>query len=655
MPNMETLHNIIIQHTSMTLQLARVFAQSWIKQTNNSIVVWLTLATLCNITYAQAQNTNDNPDAQNSIQEFTDSAATEAANIMAMKDSVINEMMSEIQELKLQRILMQEELERTGLNAKQDSIAQAVRKQRIDSLRKVTAGAPLIIGKDTLFTLYARKGGMLPEARIREAKEEIEALGHKLTFSADSVYIYSGEEFTDIMVNDNVILSITDTDALWQDTDRDKLARTYAKIIEDKLVELNEEYGLRQKMMRILQALGIVIIQIIAISLTNTLFRRWRFRLTLKALRRLKSIKIKGYELLNIHKQGILFMNTYNYMRILFIFMQLFVTVPLIFSIFPETKTFTYTIIGYIWNPFKDIVAAFVAYLPNLFKIGVIYMCFRYMVRGIHYIALEIESERLKINGFYADWASPTYYILRVLLYSLMFVMIWPLLPNSNSEIFQGVSVFIGIIVSLGSTSIIGNIMAGMVMTYMRPFRIGDFIKVGDTEGEVIEKTMLVTRIRTRKNEVITIQNSSLMGSQTSNYTVAAKSYGIIVHTKVTIGYDVPWQTVRDIMEGAAIETQGISHHPKPFMRTTSLDDFYVEYEINAYTKDAKNLSRIYSDLHQNLLRGFFEADVEIMSPHIYARRDGIETQMPGEYLHSPGTAVPNNQDDTVIQKQTKG
>ena len=307
-------------------------------------------------------------------------------------------------------------------------------------------------------------------------------------------------------------------------------------------------------------------------------------------------------------------------------------TVPLLFSIFPETETFTYTILGYIWNPIKDIARSFVAYLPNLFKIGVIYLCFRYLIRGIRYIALEIESERLKINGFYADWASPTYYILRTLLYSLMFVMIWPLLPNSNSEIFQGVSVFIGLIVSLGSTSIIGNVMAGMVMTYMRPFRIGDFIKVGDTEGEVIEKTMLVTRIRTRKNEVITIQNSSLMGSQTSNYTVAAHNYGIIVHTKVTIGYDVPWQTVKDIMEGAAIETQGITHHPKPFMRTTSLDDFYVEYEINAYTKDAKNLSRIYSDLHQNLLRRFFEANVEIMSPHIYARRDGIDTQMPEEF-----------------------
>lgn len=589
------------------------------------IILW----TWCNATMVFAQDVNTN---EHTTQISNDEKAIDSTTTHNERDSMMQELMSEIQELKLQRILMQEELEKTGLSARQDSIAQVVRKQRIDSLRKVTVGAPLIIDKDTLFTLYARKGGMLPEARVRECKKIIESLGHKLSFYADSVYTYSGDLFTDIMVNDEVVLSITDTDALWQDMARDELAKEYAEIIQDKLQQLNEEYGLRQKMSRILEALGIIIIQIIIIILTNKLFARWKFRTILHILRRTKSFRIKGYELLDIHKQGIVLVIVYRYIRILLIFLQLFVTVPLLFSIFPETETFTYTLLGYIWNPFKDIVRAFIAYLPNLFKIGVIYLCFRYLVRGIRYIALEIESERLKINGFYSDWASPTYYILRTLLYSLMFVMIWPLLPNSNSEIFQGVSVFIGVIVSLGSTSIIGNVMAGMVMTYMRPFRIGDFIKVGDTEGEVIEKTMLVTRIRTRKNEVITIQNSSLMGSQTSNFTVAAHNYGIIVHTKVTIGYDVPWQTVKEIMEGAALETLGVLHHPKPFMRTTSLDDFYVEYEINAYTKDAKNLARIYSDLHQNLLRRFFEANVEIMSPHIYARRDGIDTQMPEEF-----------------------
>lgn len=349
-------------------------------------------------------------------------------------------------------------------------------------------------------------------------------------------------------------------------------------------------------------------------------------------VRRLKPIVLKDYEFLNVHKQGIIFMSLYKGLRYYLILLQLCVSIPLLFSIFPETEKITYTVLGYIWNPFKNILLSVANYIPSLCQIFVIWLCFHYLLRLIRYFADEIEQEHLKINGFYPDWAKPSYYILRVLLYSLMIVMIWPLLPNSDSQVFQGVSVFIGIVVSLGSTSIVGNLMAGLVMTYMRPFHIGDYIKVGDTVGEVIEKTVFVTRIRTRKNEVVTIQNSNLMASQTSNYSVAARSYGIIVHTKVTIGYDVPWQKVKDIMESAALATPGIKHKPHPFLMITALDDFYVEYEINAYTDEAVKLPAVYSALHGNLLNRFFEEGVEIMSPHIYARRDGIDLQMPESF-----------------------
>lgn len=554
-------------------------------------------------------------------------------SLTATHDSLVRVLQSQVQELKLQRIVMEQELERAGRNARRDSLSKVQQRHRIDSLRQITKGAPLVVEGDTLLTLYARKGGMLAETRVQEAKDKIEALGHKLSFTVDSVYIYEGELFSDIMSGDEVILSITDQDALWQNKQRTEMAEEYAKLVEAKVRELHDEYGLQMKLWRVFLACLLVVGQGILITLTNKLYYRRRFGLIRRIYGKINPISIRGYEFLDKHRQGIAIITMLNVIRFIVIFLQLFITLPLLFSIFPETKELTMTILGYIWNPFKDLLAAFVAYLPNLFKIGVIYFCFRYIVKGIKFLSNEIETGHLKLNGFYPDWAQPTYYILRALFYSLMFVMIWPLLPNSNSEIFQGVSVFIGIIVSLGSTSIIGNIMAGMVMTYMRPFRIGDYIKVGDTVGEVIEKTVLVTRIRTRKNEVVTIQNSNLLGSQTSNYTVAAKSYGLIVHTKVTIGYDVPWQQIKQVMEQAAADTQGIKKNPKPFMMTSALNDFYVEYEINAYTSDSEHLPRIYSELHQNLLKRFFEAGIEIMSPHIYARRDGIDIQMPSEFV----------------------
>ncbi len=548
-------------------------------------------------------------------------------------DSLMLDMQAQIQELKLQRIMMQEELERTGKNARQDSLNKVQRRQRIDSLRLVTPGAPLVIDGDTLLKLYARKGGMLPTTRVETAKKAIERLGRKLTLATDSIIVYNGDTFSDIMAGNEVILSITETDAMWQDRPREELAQEYANVIQKKVDTLHKEYGLQKKIKGILFAILIIVVQVLCIKFTYWLINRWKKRLARKVMRMGPPSFIKSYDFIDTHRQGVIVISMFNILRTVLVIIQLMITVPLIFSIFPETEDLTMTILGYIWTPLKTILSEIVAYMPKLFQIAVIYLCFHYLLKGIRYLATEIGNGRLKINGFYADWASPTYYILRVLLYSLMFVMIWPLLPNSNSEIFQGVSVFIGIIVSLGSTSIIGNVMAGMVMTYMRPFHIGDYIKVGDTEGEVIEKTVLVTRIRTRKNEVITIQNSSLLGSQTSNYSVAAKTYGLIVHTKVTIGYDVPWQTVQKIMETAALETEGIKHYPKPFMLTTSLDDFYVEYEINAYTDRSAGLPRVYSALHQNLLRRFFEEGVEIMSPHILARRDGLATQMPDDYM----------------------
>ena len=556
-----------------------------------------------------------------------------------VRDSLISDLnsqlqilSSQLQDMNMQNIMLQEELQRTGQKVMMDSISFAKRKHLIDSLRALTPGAPLVVDRDTLLRLYAHRGGVTPESRAKTAGEKISELGHRLTLRADTLYVFESDYSSDLMAAGEVILSITDIDGLWAGKPRAELAADYMQVIQAKVIEIHEEYGLHRKLWGLCLAVIIIVVQSFLLFLTNRLFLRWKGHVMRRMVRRLKPIIIKDYEFLNIHKQGIIFMSLYKALRYLIILLQLCVSIPLLFSIFPETETLMFTIWGYVWNPFRDILLSVVRYIPKLCQIIVIWLCFHYLLRLLRYFAGEIESGNLKINGFYPDWAKPSYYILRVLLYSLMIVMIWPLLPNSDSQVFQGVSVFIGLVISLGSTSIVGNLMAGLVMTYMRPFHIGDYIKVGDTVGEVIEKTVFVTRIRPRKNEIVTMQNSSLMGSQTSNFSVAARSYGIIVHTKVTIGYDVPWQKIKEIMESAALATPGIKHKPYPFLMITALDDFYVEYEINAYTDNAVKLPAVYSALHANLLNRFFEEGVEIMSPHIYARRDGIDVQMPENY-----------------------
>ena len=281
----------------------------------------------------------------------------------------------------------------------------------------------------------------------------------------------------------------------------------------------------------------------------------------------------------------------------------------------------------------KDILVGIVDYIPNLFTIFIIWYAIKYLVRFVHYLSREIEAGRLKFGGFYPDWAMPTFHIIRFLLYAFMIAMIYPYLPGSRSGVFQGISVFVGLIVSLGSSTVIGNIIAGLVITYMRPFKLGDRIQLNDTTGNVIEKTPLVTRIRTPKNEVVTIPNSFIMSSHTVNYSSSAREYGLIIHSEVTIGYDAPWRQVHQLLIEAALNTPGVIDDPRPFVLETSLSDWYPVYQINAYIREADKLGQIYSDLHQNIQDRFNEAGVEIMSPHYMAMRDGNESTIPKDDL----------------------
>ena len=178
-----------------------------------------------------------------------------------------------------------------------------------------------------------------------------------------------------------------------------------------------------------------------------------------------------------------------------------------------------------------------------------------------------------------------------------------------------------------------GNIIGGIVITYMRPFIIGDRVKIADTIGDITEKTLLVTRIRTIKNVDITIPNAMVLGSHIINYSTSAKNKGLILHTTVTIGYDAPWRKVHELLKAAAAATENVLTEPAPFILQTALDDFYVHYELNAYTDKPNIMANIYSNLHQNIQDKFNEGGVEIMSSHYSTIRDGNQVTIPKDYL----------------------
>ena len=560
-----------------------------------------------------------------------DSLPASAAAVTADSDSVsLAAVRQELAAAKLNEANLRMEIEQIKLAAyAADSLKLAGQKQRIDSLRQEVTGVPVVVEGDTLFYFYAKRGGHTPQQRAENVAADIAELGKLLNLQPDSVYVESSDIVTDVMYKGKVLVSFTDMDGLWENCTRDQLAADKRLVIMEKLHQMKESHGLLQLGKRIVYFILVLVGQYLLFRVTNWLFRKLKLRIVRLRNTRLKPFSIQDYELLDTLKQVKLLVFLASLVRYVIMFLQLLLTVPLLFSIFPQTKDLAYQLFSYIWNPVKSIFIGVVDYIPNLFTIFIIYMAVKYLVRLFRYLADEVQSERLKLRGFYPDWAIPTYHIIRFLLYAFMLAMIYPYLPGSNSGVFQGISVFVGLIVSLGSSTVIGNIIAGLVITYMRPFKIGDRIKLNDTTGNVVEKTPLVTRIRTPKNEVVTIPNSFVMSSHTVNFSQSAREYGLIIHSEVSIGYDVPWRTVNKLLVEAVLNTPGVVDDPRPFVLSTSLSDWYPVYQVNAYIKDADRLAEIYSDLHQNIQDRFNEAGVEIMSPHYMAVRDGNASTIP--------------------------
>jgi len=541
----------------------------------------------------------------------------------------------ELKSLKTTDNLKKEELQKE-LEAIAEKEFQLVEEKRaqVDSLKKNTIGYPVFgIMNDTLFNIYTKIGASRPKDRANNISNKIMQLYEDDYLIIDSIKVVYSDNIADIIYGDTIIMSISEMDAMWNEVSVRELANNYSGTIKTAIIQARKDNSLITYLIRI----GLVIL-----SISGTWFLIWLIGKGHRGLLKfiaankdkwLKDLSYKDYTFLSAFQELKIIIFSTRILKWVVYALILYIALPLLFSIFPFTRGWSFKLFELIWSPFKSIFVSVYEFLPDLFTILAIFIVMRYVIRFVKYIFDEIREEKLVIAGFYADWATPTYNIVRFLLYAFTFVMIFPHLPGSDSTAFKGVSVFIGVLFSLGSSSAIANMIAGLVITYMRPFRIGDRIKIGDTTGDVVEKTLLVTRLKTIKNEEITIPNSSILTGNTINYTSYCQHEGLIIHTSVTIGYDISWQKMYEVLIEAALRTEMIQKEPKPFVLQTSLDDFYVAYQLNAYTKEASKQALIYSLLHQNIQDVCNEKGIEILSPHYRAQRDGNMSTIPGDYL----------------------
>ena len=387
------------------------------------------------------------------------------------------------------------------------------------------------------------------------------------------------------------------------------------KVIEDfvqreDLVDFTRRLGL---------AVLVVIAQIFLIWLVWLLMKKLNAKIEAGAGSKIKPLTIRNYKILTSKHITDVILFSLRILKYLITLFQIIVALLIVFSLFPATEELASNILDHIIGPIKTILLGVVKYIPNLITIVIILLIIKYVIRALKFFARQVANEKVKLPGFYADWAWPTFNLLRVLLYAFTVALVYPYLPGSESRIFQGVSVFVGLIFSLGSSTAIGNLVAGLVITYMRPFKIGDRIKIKDITGFVVEKSAFVVRLRNIKNEFITFPNLTVLNSEVINYNTSGEQEGLILHAKITMGYDVPWRDVYKILISAATKTPHLQETPKPFVLQSSLDDFYATYELNVYTKEIERVMLIYSLLYQNIQDEFKNAGISMFAPHFYA------------------------------------
>jgi small-conductance mechanosensitive channel len=492
--------------------------------------------------------------------------------------------------------------------------------------------APLLFRGDTLGFVYGALPPFTVEERADAISERLTALHEAGVPPADVRVLELGDRLA-VWVGGSPVLAITDEDARAAGTAEDA-AMQLADAVRTALSAPLPPGSLRGL------AIGFIFTALATLAL-YTLLRlgaRWYPRVY-RRIRdiqedKLPSIRIQNLEIVSGEKieAGLLLLARISRWALTSLLLVLYF--PLVFSFFPATRSLAERLLILAWEPFTAALLAVFAYFPNLFYIAVIMVLTHYGLRLVRVVFTALSEGNLRFPGFYSDWAMPTFSLIRVLGIAFAVILIWPYLPNSDSLAFKGVAGFLGLLLTFGSAGAVSNVVGGIVMIYMRPFQIGDRVKIADTVGDVVERGILVTRLRTPKKVEVTIPNAMILGTYIVNYSSTAREGGVILHTTVTLGYDLDWRKVHAVMTDAAMRTEGILAEPHPFVLQTALGDYSVSYELNAYTDSPHTMARIYSALHQNLQDALAEAGIEILSPVYHALRDGNPSTIPAP--HTP-------------------
>ena len=493
-------------------------------------------------------------------------------------------------------------------------------------------GAPVELEGKTLFELRINFKTQTAAEQAKKLSEVILQLAKDPMFKPETITVKDTEMGTDIMAGDKIIVSIWDFVAKLEGRPAEELAQDYTARIRQAISEYQKAHSLTNLIIGITKTILAFLILIVLIFLLNR--GGHRLNQAILATQKIHTVKVETVEFFTADRIKAMVIQAVKVLRFLLILFLLYAYLHLGLSFFPATQQLALKFYHNLLSAFSVIGNAVWDQIPSLAFLAVLYFIARYTLKSLKFFFDQISSGKVTVAILDAEIAPITYRIFKILIILFFLVMAYPYIPGSDSPAFKGISIFLGVLFSLGSSSAIANLIAGVALTYQRSFRVGDVIKVGEATGVVLERRLNATRIKTWKNEIVTIANNTILNSYVNNLSQQVRNGdGLILHTTVTIGYDAPWETVQALLIAAARATRDILPTPPPFVLQTALNDFYVSYELNAYTDAPEYIPRLYSDLHQNIQDKFNAGGVEIMSPHYTQLRDGNQTTIPADYL----------------------
>jgi len=453
------------------------------------------------------------------------------------------------------------------------------------------------------------------EKRAAAISERVLAAAKDRKYTPGSLQTVEDGGFTKIEARGRMLLAVTEADAAAEGISRQDLVRVLVSRI-DEAIAAYRKARTGDAILRGIWRAGTTL----AVFLASLFLFWWACRRVEAAVQRrcvasAERLQARGLPVAGSERFWLTITGALRFLRTVFLLLACLLAANIVFAQFPWTKPFSKRVFELLLEPLRTIWLSVVHSLPDLAFLAVLFVVFRYLLKLIRMIFEAIERGGLTFKGFDAEWAAPTFRIVRVLVIAFGAIVAYPYLPGSSSEAFKGISLFIGVLFSLGSTGVVANVLAGYSLTYRRAYRVGDRVRIGDTTGDVECIRNQVTHLRSVKNEEIIIPNSVILNNSVINYTSLAKRGGLILHTTVGIGYETPWRQVEAMLLMAAARTPGLLREPPPFVLHQSLGDFCVSYELNVYCDQPREQARLYTALHRNILDVFNEHGVQIMTP----------------------------------------